>query len=125
MAEDASQLVEGGMLAGRPATSTPSRTQAEAWVVSSAKPVVEKPARVKPLANGQTDKARASPNAYRELSPPPPKPLAIAKPPKPALTRATSGPAARPGRSQRKRRSFRLKIRCFSVLRAGWRSPSI
>jgi hypothetical protein len=60
-------------------------------VVKSAKPVVEKPARAKPLANGQTDKARASPKAYGELSPPAPK-LATAEPPKPALKRATSGP---------------------------------
>ena len=36
-------------------------------VVKSAKPVVEKPARVKPLANGQTDK-RAPADAYRDLS---------------------------------------------------------
>ena len=56
-------------------------------VAKSAKPVVEKPDH-KPVANGQTNKGCPSPEAYRELSPPPPKPLAIAEPPKPA----SSGP---------------------------------
>jgi hypothetical protein len=48
-------------------------------VVKSAESVVEKPARAKPLANGQTDKARGGPKAYREVSPPPPKALAVAE----------------------------------------------
>ena len=52
-------------------------------VAKSAKPVVEKPDH-KPVANGQTNKGCPSPEAYRELSPPPPKPLASGEPPKPA-----------------------------------------
>jgi hypothetical protein len=57
-------------------------------VVNSDRPVVKKLARAKPVANGQTDKGRA--RLKRELSPPPPKPLAIAEPAKPAPKPATS-----------------------------------
>jgi hypothetical protein len=57
-------------------------------VVNSARPVVKKPTRAKPVANGQTDKGRAS--LKRELSLPPPTPLPIAEPPKPAPKPVTS-----------------------------------
>jgi hypothetical protein len=51
----------------------------------SANPPVEKPALDKPVAS-QKDKAHASPKAYGELSPTPPKPLASAEAPKPAIS---------------------------------------
>jgi hypothetical protein len=54
-------------------------------VAKSANPLVGKPALDKPVAS-QTGKAHASPKAYGELSPTPPKPLASAKPPKPAIS---------------------------------------